>query len=162
MVRRTENVVVQTTARLIIPFIQLFGLYVIMHGHSSPGGGFQGGVILGASFILWILAYDLTLVRQRLSEKLNIFYSSLGVIIYGGIGLLCLLWGGNYLDYAKLPLGTVASKTRAFGILGIEIGVGITVMAIMIIVFVSIATHGTEEGSDNTIPFQSRLSGEGS
>lgn len=144
MINRTENVVVQTVARLIMPFIQLFGLYVLIHGHSSPGGGFQAGVILGASFILWIIAYDLKTARQRLSERLNIFYSGFGVLIYSGIGLLCLLLGGYYLDYAKLPLGISAPQTRYYGILGIEIGVGITVMAVMIIIFVNISAHGID------------------
>jgi cobalamin synthase len=52
MIRRQDSIIITTLTRLLTPFIQLFGLYVIMHGHSSPGGGFQGGVILGAGFIL--------------------------------------------------------------------------------------------------------------
>ena len=52
MIRKQESVIIATISRLLAPFVQMFGLYVIMHGHSSPGGGFQGGVILGASFIL--------------------------------------------------------------------------------------------------------------
>ena len=52
MITRQQSVIVKTVCRILVPFIQMFGLYVIMHGHSSPGGGFQGGVILGSSFIL--------------------------------------------------------------------------------------------------------------
>ena len=49
----TQNMIVVQTCRLVIPIMQLFALYVIAHGHHSPGGGFQGGVMFGASFILW-------------------------------------------------------------------------------------------------------------
>ena len=52
MIEYLENIIIRTLCRFLIPFIQLFGLYVIAHGHGSPGGGFQGGCILAASFIL--------------------------------------------------------------------------------------------------------------
>ena len=56
MIAEQQSIIVKTLCRLLVPFIQMFGLYVIMHGHSSPGGGFQGGVILASSFILLALA----------------------------------------------------------------------------------------------------------
>lgn len=145
MIVEYENVIIKTICRLLIPFIQLFAIYVIMHGHYSPGGGFQGGVILGASFILLVIAYGLEESRRRLSLKTLRIYASLGLFIYSGIGALCLLMGGNYLDYGKLllPLSSVAA-IRAMGILGIEIGVGIGVMAIMISIFLGIASYETE------------------
>lgn len=149
MIIRYENVIIKTICRMLIPFIQLFAIYVIMHGHYSPGGGFQGGVILGASFILLVIAYGLEEARQRISLKALTIYASLGLFIYSGIGALCLLMGANYLDYAKLPLPISSIPTiRAMGILGIEIGVGIGVMAIMISIFLAIASYetGGEDG----------------
>jgi len=68
MTRATDDVIIRTVARVLIPFIQLFALYVIMHGHHSPGGGFQGGVILGASFILYLLTHGLEEAKARMSE----------------------------------------------------------------------------------------------
>jgi multicomponent Na+:H+ antiporter subunit B len=69
VIAHLEDVIIQTVCRILIPFIQLFGLYVIVHGHHSPGGGFQGGVILAASFILLCVAYDINEVKRRMNEK---------------------------------------------------------------------------------------------
>jgi multicomponent Na+:H+ antiporter subunit B len=130
----------RTVARLMIPFTQLFALYVIMHGEGGPGGGFQGGVILGASIILFVIVFGMEEGRKRISEKLNIFLVSLGVVIYSGIGLFCMLIGGNYLEYNILPLGTPHHASE-LGILGIEIGIGITVSAVMTLIFFNTAAR---------------------
>lgn len=147
MIEQIEDVIVQTFCRLIIPFMQLFALYVIAHGHHSPGGGFQGGCILGASFILLCVAYDIREVKSRMTEKLNEIFCSLGVIIFGGIGVVCLILGANYLDYGilhkLLPVNIPAA--RSLGILGIEIGVGFAVMAAMISIFLNLASGGEHE-----------------
>jgi len=144
-----EDVIIQTICRILIPFIQLYGLYVIAHGHYSPGGGFQGGVILGASFILLCLSYDIQEMKKRLSQQANIIFFSVGLIIYSGIGVLCLLLGGKYLDYSWLhqilPVDPV--EARSMGIFGIEVGVGITVMAVMISIFLDLASEEKQRGS---------------
>lgn len=129
-----ERIIRKTIARILVPFIQLYGLYVIAHGEDGPGGGFQGGVILGASIILYSLAFGLEAGRKRITQKTNSLLRTIGVLIYAGIGILCLLAGGNYLQYNALPLGT-PEKASHLGILGIEIGVGITVAAVMITLF---------------------------
>ena len=136
MIAKHESIIIKTIARLLTPFIQLFALYVIMHGHSSPGGGFQGGVILGASFILLGISSGINEVKKRFSEKLLTMFTSLGVFIYAGIGFLCLILGANFLDYGILPI----PEPRGMGMLGIEIGVGITVMAVMISIFHDLLT----------------------
>lgn len=131
MISKQESIVIKTLSRFLVPFIQMFGLYVIMHGHSSPGGGFQGGVILGASFILLGVAFGLEEVKKRFPIKVLMVFVSLGVLIYGGIGFLCLLLGENYLNYGVLPV----PLPRYMGMFGIELGVGITVMSVMISLF---------------------------
>lgn len=131
MNEKQESIIIRTLSRLLTPFIQLFGLYVIMHGHSSPGGGFQGGVILGASFILLSISYGSKHAQARFSEKALGLLKSAGVFLYGIIGVLCLVLGGNFLNYQVLPI----IEPRGNGMLGIEIGVGITVMAVMISIF---------------------------
>ena len=136
MITEQQSIVVRTLCRLLVPFIQLFGLYVIMHGHSSPGGGFQGGVILGSSFILLAIAYGIEEVKRRFSLAALTVFTSMGVFLYAGIGILCLLLGANYLDYSVLPL----AEPRSMGMLGIEIGVGITVMAVMVSIFHDLST----------------------
>jgi multicomponent Na+:H+ antiporter subunit B len=143
---------VATLCRILAPFLQLFALYVIMHGHSSPGGGFQGGVILGASFIVLIIGLGGEETRRRFTVKVNDFFSTLGVLLYGGIGLVCLLLGANYLDYSVLPFPGVSSiKARYLGMLGIEIGVGISVMAIMVSIFANLLDSDAPSEEDDEV-----------
>ena len=125
------DVIIKVVCRSLVPFIQLFGLYVIMHGHSSPGGGFQGGVTLAASFILLVLAEDRATLRPHLSLAVLNASTSAGVLLYAGLGVVCLALGANYLDYGLLPF----AEPRSTGMLIIEIGVGITVMAAMLSIF---------------------------
>jgi len=136
MIAEHESIIVKTISRLLTPFIQIFALYVIMHGHSSPGGGFQGGIILGASYILLILSFGMNEVKRRFNERLLTMFTSLGVFIYASIGILCLILGANFLDYGILPI----AEPRAMGVLGIEVGVGITVMAVMLSIFHDLIT----------------------
>lgn len=136
MIEEQQSIIVKTVARMLIPFIQLFGLYVIMHGHDSPGGGFQGGVILGASFILLSIAFGVDEMKRRFSLARLTVLTSLGVLIYAGIGVACVLLGANFLDYGALPF----DEPRGLGMLGIEIGVGITVMAVVVSIFHDLVT----------------------
>lgn len=133
-----ENIIRKTIGGMLIPLIQLYGLYVIAHGEGGPGGGFQGGVILGTSIVFYALIYGIEATRKRIRQKLTDLLCSTGVFIYGGIGVLCLLAGGNYLEYDMLPLGTPEHASH-LGILGIEIGVGITVAAVMATLFIETA-----------------------
>ncbi|MEK6656197.1 MAG: Na(+)/H(+) antiporter subunit B [Nitrospirota bacterium] len=129
-----EHIIIGFISRLLIPFIQLYALYVIAHGDLGPGGGFQGGVIFAASIVLYAIVFGMDEGRKRFSQKLSDILSPIGVFIYGGIGLLCILAGGAYLQYGKLPLGSLKLASH-LGIYGIEIGVGITVAAVMMTIF---------------------------
>ena len=134
--------IVQYVAKKLIPFIQLYGLYVIMHGEDGPGGGFQGGVILGTSVILFGLVFGLPSARRYISQAVSDTFSSVGVLLYAGIGVVTLLAGGAYLEYRVLPLGTPRDASH-YGILGIEIGIGITVAAVMVVLFTEMARRRT-------------------
>lgn len=141
--RRGADIILRSAARLLVPVMQIFALYVLALGHHSPGGGFQAGVILGASFILLALSYDLKTVLKRLREKTILRMSALGVILYAGIGALCLLLGDKFLAYAALQVfGFSAVMSHSHGILGVEIGVAVTVMAIMVSLYVDLASGG--------------------
>jgi multicomponent Na+:H+ antiporter subunit B len=149
---RGEDIIIRTIARVLVPFIQLYALYVIMHGHYSPGGGFQGGVILGASMVLLFITHGYAEVNRKFSENIAVLFSSIGVLIYSGIGFLCLLLLGNYLDYSALYklLSVDPAHARSLGILGVELGVGFAVMAVMFSIFFDISTGGVspEEGEE--------------
>ena len=84
MINKSDDIIIRTIARIFVPFIQIYALYVIMHGHYSPGGGFQGGVILGASIILLLITHGLKETKNIISQKSIAIFSSLGVIIYAG------------------------------------------------------------------------------
>jgi multicomponent Na+:H+ antiporter subunit B len=139
------DTIIRFVARQLVPFIQLFALYVVAHGHHSPGGGFQGGVILGASFILLAISYDFRFITAIMNEKWNVLLGNIGVLIYAGIGFLCLLMGANFLDYSilsKVLPATDRVMARSHGMLGIEIGVAIAVMAIVVSIYLNIVSRG--------------------
>jgi multicomponent Na+:H+ antiporter subunit B len=127
--------------------IQLFALYVIAHGHHSPGGGFQGGVIIGAAMILFAISNDLRAAILRLSEKIATLFCSTGVFIYAGTGLLCLLLGLNFLDYGALAkiLFTDPVTARSHGILAVEVGVGIAVMGVVVSIYYNLSSAGKHD-----------------
>ena len=147
MIREQEDVIIQTVCRIFIPFMQVYSLYVLAHGHGSPGGGFQGGCIFAASFVLMSIVYNLNEVKRRFAERFSVFLASLGVFIFAGVGWLCMLLGGNFLDYGVLstilPVDPVMA--RYYGIAAIETGVQITVMAIMVSIFLNLLTGGLHE-----------------
>jgi multicomponent Na+:H+ antiporter subunit B len=151
MIRESDDVIVKTVARLLMPFITMYALYVVMHGHYSPGGGFQGGVILAAGFVLLVVTQGIESTRKRMSRKIAVIISSIGLLIYAGIGALCLILGGGFLDYGILSriLSVDRAEARSLGILGVEIGVALGVMAVMCTIFFAIFTYDEKnDGSD--------------
>ncbi|BCR06986.1 cation:proton antiporter [Desulfuromonas versatilis] len=139
-----ESPIIQVSVRLLVPFIQLFGLYIIVHGHYSPGGGFQGGVVLGASFVLLALAFDLKTSLRHMSERANAILGNLGALIFTGTAVICALLGGLFLDYSALdriiPLGPI--EWRSMGIFIVEVGVGLAVMSIMASLYWDLGSGG--------------------
>ena len=147
--RSDRDLIVVMTCRLIVPVIQLFALYVVAHGHHSPGGGFQGGVIFGASLILIAVTHDLPTALLRLSEKRAVILAVIGIVIYGGIGFLCVLFKGNYLDYGVLHSilpATDSIMARSHGMLGVEIGVAFTVASVMFAIYANLSSRGNLKG----------------
>ena len=141
----SESPIIVLGARLLSPFIMLFGLYVIFHGHYSPGGGFQGGALLAASVLLMRVASGTQTSSLMVKESLTTPLGVVGVLIYFGTGLLAFLMGGDFLDYGALPIpGLSPEYLRYTGILIIEIGVGLAVMMVMILLYDKMAT-GEEE-----------------
>ncbi|HKZ72124.1 MAG TPA: Na(+)/H(+) antiporter subunit B [Nitrospirota bacterium] len=138
-----DNIIVRTISRILIPFIQIYSLYVLAHGDLGPGGGFQGGVIIASSIILYVMVFGIEEGRKRVSEKTCDLLNPSGVLIYAGVGVAALLGGGVYLEYAALPIEP-AHLASHLGIYGIEIGVFITVSAVMMTIFFETARHGDD------------------
>jgi len=144
-----HDIIIGTTCRMLIPVLQLFAFYVIAHGHHSPGGGFQGGVILGASFILQAIAKGLGPALEIMPEKRYVKLAFVGVAIYAGFGVLCLFLGENFLDYGVLHVlmpATDEIQARSHSMLGVEVGVAFTVSAIMFAIYANLSSKGELEG----------------
>jgi len=142
------DLIVTNTVRLVVPVIQIFSFYVLAHGHVSPGGGFQGGVLMGASFILIALSWDLERALTRFSINRCMVVAALGILLYAGIGVLSMALGGEFLDYAELEKVLPVSRemARYHAMLGVEIGVGFTVTAIMFALYANLSSRGRLEG----------------
>ena len=128
-----HHLVLQVIAKLLIPLILLFALYVQFHGDFGPGGGFQAGVIFASGFILYALIYGIENLRKVVPLGFLRILSALGLMLYIGTGIAGLFLGGNFLDYNVLGSNPVAGQH--LGILLIELGVGITVAAVMLMMF---------------------------
>jgi multicomponent Na+:H+ antiporter subunit B len=136
--RAADHAPLATTARMLIPFVLVYGVYVIMHGELGPGGGFQGGVILAAAYILYALVYGVTVAQRLLPRKATDTLAALGVLLYAGVGVVSLLKGGNFLAYDALDPHHV-QHGQELGMTLVEVGVGITVAAVMVTIFNEIA-----------------------
>ncbi|MCP5050090.1 MAG: sodium:proton antiporter [bacterium] len=135
MTRKDDNPIVSLVSRAVSPFIMVFALYVIFHGHYSPGGGFQGGTMLAAAVLLVRLAAGSEISQLQFKRTWGTPMGAVGVLVYFGTGLIAMIWGGNYLDYHHLPLGMAPDMLRSWGILIVEIGVGMAVMGILVAIY---------------------------
>lgn len=138
-----HDLILRVIAKLLLPFILLFALYVQFHGELGPGGGFQAGVIMAAAVIFYGLIFGLADVRKLVPERLVESMMAIGVLIYGGVGVAGLLLGGNYLDYFVLDADPVLGQHR--GIFWVEVGVGVTVSGVMLKIFYMFADRGKAE-----------------
>jgi len=132
-----SHLVLRVVAKMIIPLILLFALYVQFHGDYGPGGGFQAGVIAAAALILYALVFGLPVATHVVPPKVLKILAALGVLIYAGTGVVSLFLSANFLDYSVLASNPVAGQH--IGIIAIELGVGITVFAAMLSIFYAFA-----------------------
>lgn len=132
-----SHLVLRVVAKLIIPLIILFALYVQFHGDYGPGGGFQAGVIGAAAIILYTLVFGLPMATHVIGPNTLKVLAASGVLIYAGTGVASFFLGANFLDYNVLASDPVAGQH--IGIILIELGVGITVFAAMLSIFYAFA-----------------------
>jgi len=131
--------ILRVVAKLLIPAIMLFALYVQFHGDYGPGGGFQAGVIFGAAYILYGLIFGVRRLQTVVAPRVIRTCAAGGVLLYAGVGVAGLLLGGNFLDYSVLSSDPVYGQH--LGIMIIELGVGTTVAATMIMLFFAFASR---------------------
>jgi len=130
-----QKVILKEVADLVIAPILIFALYVQWHGDFGPGGGFQAGVIFAAGVILYALIYGIWHAQQLQSARLLAILPAAGFLLYALVGVIAMIRGGNFLNYSALMHDPLHGQH--YGILAIELGVGITVAAVMINIFYS-------------------------
>lgn len=128
-----HHLILRVLVKLLIPVILLFALYVQFHGDFGPGGGFQAGVIFAAGVILYALVFGLRAMRRSVPQWVLRVAMAAGVLLYLGVGIATMFLGGNFLDYDVLAEQPTAGQH--LGIMLVELGVGITVAAVMISLF---------------------------
>ena len=135
----SREVIIRTVSRKLIPLILLFALYVQFHGDFGPGGGFQAGAIFSAGFILYSLIFGFDKLVAAVSPRLLELISVTGVLLYIGVGFLCMILGGEFLNYSVLGDTQVAGQH--IGILLVEFGVFLSVFSVLLLIFYCFASR---------------------
>ncbi len=146
-----HHLVLRVVIKILLPLILMFAMYVQAHGDFSPGGGFQAGVIFAAGFVAYALVFGVSAARRAAPEPWLERGMALGLLLYAGIGVACILRGGRFLDYDALAADPVAGQH--LGILLIELGVGITVASTIVTIFlafVDLAEQRRRPGGEET------------
>lgn len=139
---RDPHVLLRVISKFLIPLIALFAFYVQFHGDYGPGGGFQAGVILAASVILYALVFGIAEAKRAFPPRLIRIGMTLGVLLYGGTGVVNFILGGEFLNYSNLAHD--ASHGQHYGILAVELGVLTTVTTVMIAIFYAFGSRQPE------------------
>lgn len=130
------SVVVRVIAALLAPFIVMYGLYIVVHGHYGPGGGFAGGVFAAVGVVLPRLTLPDALSYRLVPTVVGPIAGAFGILVFLTAAAAPLLLGGALLDYGALEVAGVAeSRIRYLGILVVEIGVGVAVFGAMVTIF---------------------------
>jgi multicomponent Na+:H+ antiporter subunit B len=142
MIGRHSSENVRVVAALAMPFILVFGVYVIAHGHYGPGGGFAGGVVLAVGVVLARLTIDPQLVNRVIPQFAAVGAMLIGMATFLASALVPLLFGGELLDYAAIGgTGLDASRLRYLGIMVVEFGVGAVVFGGILHIFDRLAAE---------------------
>lgn len=135
-----HHLILRVITKLLVGPILIFALYVQFHGEYSPGGGFQAGVIFAVAFILFGIVFGLETVKKVFPPWLVHKFAAFGVLIFAGTGVVSIMLGSHYLNYNALnPDNTQLGQV--VGIIAIELGVGITVAAVMIAIYYAFAAR---------------------
>ena len=127
------HVLLRVIAKFLIPLSALLAFYVQFHGEYGPGGGFQAGVILSSSVVLYSLIFGLDAAKKAFPPSLIRIGMSLGVLLYGGTGVVTWMIGGEFLNYSVLAHDPIDGQH--WGIIAVELGVFATVTSVMLAIF---------------------------
>jgi multicomponent Na+:H+ antiporter subunit B len=134
--------IVRVVGMLLMPYIMLFALYIQFHGEYGPGGGFQAGVVFAAAFIIHTLLFGVKRTLQIAPVWLLKIIASAGVLLFTLVGVASMLLGANFLDYDVLASNPIAGQH--LGIILVELGVGLTVASVVMLLFFAFAERGEQ------------------
>jgi len=135
-----EDLIVRMVSRIVVPFIQVYGFYVILHGHLTPGGSFSGGAILGSSMILFALAFNLERGAKKLSHETSTIVECAGAGWFAILGLVGIYMGQNFLTNkeAGFYMGAPGDLVSSGAIVLITLGLGLKVASTVVTLFYSL------------------------
>jgi multicomponent Na+:H+ antiporter subunit B len=136
MIGAFPSEVVRVVCAILSPFIAMFGVYVIVHGHYGPGGGFAGGVFVAMGAILPRLTLEEDVAYRIVPPAAGPVAGGIGMLVFLLAGTAPLLAGGAFLDYGAVEVaGMAASRVRYMGILIVEVAVGLAVFGALLLLF---------------------------
>lgn len=130
-----ENTILKTICTILIPCIQIFGIYLLVYGHISPGGGFSGGTILGVSLILYRILGMKNFTNEKLSYNNLIKFLCGSIILYGCMKGYSFITGGSHLNFPQPSTGIAGHILSGGFLLPLNIIVGIIVAITMYFFF---------------------------
>jgi len=138
------SIIVKKVTQLVSGLMFLYGIYIITHGHLTPGGGFAGGAILAGSFILLVLAFGSDLLKLRKREEGSSVVESMAIFAFLILGIMALFIGTHVFFSNFLPAGTVGNLISAGIIPLYNIFIGIEVGAALFTIFLALAIFKEE------------------
>lgn len=144
-----DDLVTRSVCRVMVPFVQLYGAYLIFYGHLSPGGGFAGGAVIAASIILYALSFGQETASRRIAPGISHLLESGGGLLFVLVGLFGILLGGNFLanKAAGFYLGIPGQLISGGMIMFLSFGVGIKVASTMITLYNSLSKEVKDNGN---------------
>jgi multicomponent Na+:H+ antiporter subunit B len=139
-----ESPVVVTTVRLLSPFVLTFALFTLFHGTASVGGGFQGGVVAAAVVVTLAFGFGIRDTAAWLSGDRLLALAVAGPLVFGAVALAGVAAGGAFLQFDVLPL----PKASVYATEAVELGIGATVGAVVVVLFANLAAAPEGEGGE--------------
>lgn len=144
----TESQVIMTAVRIVAPFSMTYGLYMILHGADTPGGGFQGGAIVGSTILMIAFAFGIDPTREWINNTVLTVIIGGGVTIFIGVGLATMALGGGFLEYRLFEVVLGIPGGTKWGMEAIEVlGIAAIVSGVIVGLFFASAA-GPEDGGE--------------
>lgn len=146
---KKKNIIVKCAADLFLPLASIFGIYVVMHGNTSPGGGFQGGVLIASALLLFFLAYGGQKMQKTFHEGFLHSTESLAEVVYIAVALIGVFAGFNFcLDFIVFPQWKIETAMVMNDAVGYHVMAGVICLLIVMLSTLSVRDEDVEEGSD--------------